>query len=152
MKRIYVPLPDEVARRSLITHLILKHLRSANKNTDNGTASDTASVGHARDDSSKSATGSRSTLQISPESAKSNSSMFSSITSLVLGPDTKGSPQHQGQTPSGQSRSLVPGQSLGQSAAGFSEADMARIVALTEGYSGSDLTAASTVFSRSMLN
>lgn len=106
VKRVYVPLPDAVARAALINHLLLKqHASSADSSTDVSSSGKSAAVGKA-------------------PNADPISGFVAGVTSVFSKQSTNSSTAKQQQR-----------QTL------LDDSAMAHIVELTDGYSGSDLTA-----------
>ena len=128
VKRIYVPLPDPLARRALIKHLILKH-HAAHTSSSSGPSSTKASPDKITTTSSTAITTTTNTSV-----TKKNDKVMNKLTSLILGPDSRATTA----VTSASSPSLVVAE---DGICGFSGADLTRIVELTEGYSGSDLSA-----------
>jgi SpoVK/Ycf46/Vps4 family AAA+-type ATPase len=119
VKRIYVPLPDSDARRALLVHLIEKHHRLSNKPAP--------PLATGASDSSSSSNASRSPS--------------SSFWNIVTGnPSSNSKPEKLVKSPSN-GRVVINDNDTGE----IGEPQLMRIIELTEGYSGSDLTAVRTV-------
>ena len=131
VKRIYVPLPDPLARRALIKHLILKHhtAHHTSSSGSSGPSSTKASPDKTTTTSTAITTTSNATV------TKKNDKVMNKLTSLILGADSSRSTTA---VTSASSPSLVAAE---DGICGFSGAELTRIVELTEGYSGSDLSA-----------
>ena len=130
VKRIYVPLPDPLARRALIKHLILKHHAAhSTSSSSSGPSSTKASPDKTTTTNSTAITTTNNTTV-----AKKNDKVMNKLTSLILGADSRSTTAAtSGSSPSPAEDGIC----------GFSGADLTRIVELTEGYSGSDLSAVS---------
>jgi SpoVK/Ycf46/Vps4 family AAA+-type ATPase len=112
VKRIYVPLPDVEARRALLVHLIEKHHRLSGKPAAAGAA------GVADSDSG---------------------AVSSSLWNVLTGNPKTRKPRKPAKSPSSNVRSMIR---VDDNDAGeITEPHLQRIVEITDGYSGSDLTA-----------
>ena len=130
VKRIYVPLPDPLARRALIKHLILKH------HAAHHTSSSSSGPSSNKVSPDKTTNASTATTTSNTTVTKKNDKVMNKLTSLILGPDSRDS------TTAVTSASSSPVPAVAEDGiCGFSGADLTRIVELTEGYSGSDLSA-----------
>jgi SpoVK/Ycf46/Vps4 family AAA+-type ATPase len=127
VKRIYVPLPDVAARRALILHQLRKHYTHSQVKDEKASSSQRPKSNKTNlDPHTTTSSGNASDVNNNSSSSGGRGGrIFSNITSLILG-DSK-----------------VAGMDEGTPVPGFSEGDLMSIVMMTEGYSGSDLTAVS---------
>lgn len=142
VKRIYVPLPDEVTRKALVSHLIKKHNMQAMKSREQA---------EEKAKAAKIAADKPNTTKTGSGKGSASSSRSNSITAQSGGTkDAKSSSATEGSSQSGNGETSSILKSLGNlmGAGGtqvdtlqMSDADLERITSITEGYSGSDLNA-----------
>lgn len=119
MKRIYVPLPDADTRKSLISHQILKHMKASHSNSvsNNNLVGSVNNAGANNGDASNG----NNNNNTNDGNNTANVGIFQSFMSSITG--------------SGSKQSLMP----------LSPAELDRVVLMSEGYSGSDLNAVSSL-------
>jgi SpoVK/Ycf46/Vps4 family AAA+-type ATPase len=123
VKRIYVPLPDVEARRALLVHLIEKHHRLSGKPAPPAVAAAAAAAAAGAAGAADSDSG----------------AVSSSLWNVLTGNPKTRKPRKPAKSPSSNVRSMIR---VDDNDAGeITEPHLQRIVEITDGYSGSDLTA-----------